>query len=117
MSRPSLEHLPNSPPIMIPLIKGLHIHSQNCRHLRDQRLGPFQALEKAGLKSYRLRKKERKKSLARGHVKDIGSAGVYSPIGGRGTKGLYPGSAFVPSRYLHLYVMVVLSGARVVRAL
>jgi len=27
-------------------------------------------------------------------------------------KGLYPGSDFVSSRYLHLYVMAVLSGAR-----
>jgi len=43
--------------------------------------------------------------------------GVYIPIGGKGTKGLYPGSAIVTSRHLHLYVMVVLSGARVVRAL
>jgi hypothetical protein len=34
--------------------KGLHIHSQKCKHLRDQRLGPFQAIEKDGLKSYKL---------------------------------------------------------------
>ncbi len=36
---------------------------------------------------------------------------------GQGTKRLCPGSAFVTSRYFHLYVMVVLSGARVVRVL
>ena len=35
--------------------KGLHIHSQKCKHLRDQRLGPFQVLKKVGLKSYRLK--------------------------------------------------------------
>ena len=38
-------------------------------------------------------------------------------MGGRGTKGLCPGSAFVTSRYFHLYVMAVLSGSRVVRVL
>ena len=26
--------------------KVLHIHLQKCKHLRDQRLGPFQALDK-----------------------------------------------------------------------
>ena len=31
--------------------KGLHIHSQKCKHLRDQRLGPFQVIEKVDLKS------------------------------------------------------------------
>ena len=35
--------------------KRLHIHSQMCKHLRDQRLGPFQVIEKIGLKSYRLK--------------------------------------------------------------
>ena len=35
--------------------KGLHIHSQKCKHLRDQRLGPFQVIKKVGLKSYRLK--------------------------------------------------------------
>ncbi len=35
--------------------KGLHIHSQKCKHLRDQRLGPYQLLEKVGLKSYKLK--------------------------------------------------------------
>jgi orotate phosphoribosyltransferase len=35
--------------------KGLHIHSQKCKHLRDQRLGPFEVLEKVGLKSYKLK--------------------------------------------------------------
>ncbi len=35
--------------------KGLHIHSQKCKHLRDQRLGPYQVIEKVGLKSYKLK--------------------------------------------------------------
>ena len=35
--------------------KGLHIHSQKCKHLRDQRLGPYQVIEKVGLKSCRLK--------------------------------------------------------------
>ena len=34
--------------------KGLHVHSQRCKHLRDRRRGPFQVLKKVGLKSYRL---------------------------------------------------------------
>jgi hypothetical protein len=62
-------------------------------------------------------KKEINKSLTRGHVNDIGSAVGMQSYRGMGMKGLLPGSAFVTSRYLHLYVMVVLSGARVVRAL
>ena len=61
--------------------------------------------------------KKRKKSLTKGHVKDIGSAVGMQSYRGRVTKGLLPGSAFVTSRYLHLYVMAMLSGARVVRAL
>ena len=35
--------------------KGLYIHSQKCKHMRDQRLGPFQVIKKVGLKSYRLK--------------------------------------------------------------
>jgi hypothetical protein len=35
--------------------KGLHIHSQKCKHLRDQHLGPFQVIKKVGLKSFRLK--------------------------------------------------------------
>ena len=35
--------------------KGLYIHSQKCKHLRDQRLGPFQVIQKVGLKSYKLK--------------------------------------------------------------
>jgi hypothetical protein len=35
--------------------KGLHIHSQKGKNLRDQRLGPYQVIEKIGLKSYRLK--------------------------------------------------------------
>ena len=50
-------------------------------------------------------------------MKDIGSAVGMQLYRDRGTKGLWPGSAVVTSLYLHLYVMDVLSGARVVRAL
>ena len=32
--------------------KELHIHSQKCKHSRGQRLGPYQVIEKVGLKSY-----------------------------------------------------------------
>jgi hypothetical protein len=35
--------------------KGLHIHSQKYKHLRDRRLGPFEVLEKVGLKSFKLK--------------------------------------------------------------
>jgi hypothetical protein len=35
--------------------KGLHIHPQKCKHLRDQCLGIFQVIEKYGLKPYRLK--------------------------------------------------------------
>jgi len=35
--------------------KSLHIHSQKCKRLRDRRLGPFEVLEKIGLKSYKIR--------------------------------------------------------------
>ncbi len=50
-------------------------------------------------------------------MKDIGSAEDIKSYRGKGTKGLWPGSAYMTSRYLYLYVMAVLSGARVVRAL
>jgi hypothetical protein len=60
-------------------------------------------------------KKERQKSLTRGHVQDIGSAlGIYS-YRGHGYEGAMSRNCFANSRHLHLYVMVVLSGARVVR--
>jgi hypothetical protein len=35
--------------------KGSHFHSQKCKNLRDERLGPFQVLEKVGVKSNRLK--------------------------------------------------------------
>ncbi len=35
--------------------KGLRIHSQKCKHLRDQRLGPFKVIEKVDLKSFKLK--------------------------------------------------------------
>ncbi len=37
------------------LSKEILIHSQKCKHLRDQRPAPYQVIEKVGLKSYRLK--------------------------------------------------------------
>ncbi len=34
--------------------KGLHIHSQKCRHLRDQKLGPYKVISKVGIDTYKL---------------------------------------------------------------
>ncbi len=34
--------------------RGLHIRSQKCKHLRDQKLGPYKVLAKVGMTSYRL---------------------------------------------------------------
>ncbi len=34
--------------------RGLQIRSQNCKHLRDQKLGPFQIMAKVGMTSYKL---------------------------------------------------------------
>ena len=34
--------------------KGLHIRSHKCKHLRDQRLGPFKVICKVGINSYTL---------------------------------------------------------------
>jgi hypothetical protein len=31
---------------------GLHIRSQKCKHLRDQKLGPYKAISKVGISSY-----------------------------------------------------------------
>jgi hypothetical protein len=33
--------------------RGLHIRSQKCKHLRDQKLGPFKFMVKVGMTSYR----------------------------------------------------------------
>jgi len=35
-------------------IRGLHIRSQKCKHLRDQKLGPYKVMAKVGMTSYRL---------------------------------------------------------------
>ncbi len=59
---------------------------------------PIEAIEVPEIRWSTKDEKERKKSLTRGHVIDIGSAGGIQSYGGRGTKGLWPGSAFVPSR-------------------
>jgi hypothetical protein len=34
--------------------KGLHIRSQKCKHLRDQKLGPYKVISKVGINSYKL---------------------------------------------------------------
>ncbi len=34
--------------------KGLNIRSQKCKHLLDQRLGPFKVICKVGINSYKL---------------------------------------------------------------
>jgi hypothetical protein len=62
-------------------------------------------------------RKERKKSLTRGHVEDIESAVGIQSCGGQGYEGIVSGKRIATSRDLHFYVMAVLSGALVVRAL
>jgi len=71
---------------------------------------------KGTLDGFVLSPQERKKSLTRGHVKDIGSATDIQSYRGQGYEGTMSGNYFANSRHLHLYVMVLLSGARVVRA-
>jgi hypothetical protein len=34
--------------------RGLHIRSQKCKHLRDQKLGPYKVMAKVGMTSDRL---------------------------------------------------------------
>jgi len=34
--------------------KGLHIRSQKCKHLRDQKLAPYKVISKVDIKSYKL---------------------------------------------------------------
>jgi hypothetical protein len=34
--------------------KRLHIRSQKCKHLRDQKLGPYKVISKVGINSYKL---------------------------------------------------------------
>jgi len=60
-------------------------------------------------------RKERKKSLTRGHVKDTGSTSGIQSYMGHGYEGAISENCFANSRHLQLYVMAVLSGARVVR--
>ena len=50
-------------------------------------------------------------------MKNIGSAEDIQSYRGQGYEGAIAGKCFVTSRHLHLYVMAVLSGARVVRVL
>jgi hypothetical protein len=63
------------------------------------------------------RKKERKKSLTRGHVEDIGSTVGIPSYKRRGRRSGVPGCVSTSSRTGKFYVMAVLSGARVVRVL
>jgi len=65
----------------------------------------------------RVRKKERKISFTREHVKDIGSTTCIQPYRGQGYEGAMSGNCFANFRHLHLYVMDVFSRARVVRVL
>jgi hypothetical protein len=60
---------------------------------------------------------KRKKSLTRGHVKDIGSIVGIRSYRGQGYEGAMSGDCFENFWHLHLYVMAVLSRARVVRFL
>ena len=62
-----------------------------------------------------LAEKEGKKSRTRGHVKDIGSTVGIQLYRGQGYEGAMSGDCFTNFWHLHLYVMAVLSGARVVR--
>ncbi len=50
-------------------------------------------------------------------MKDAGSAEGIQSYRGQRYEGVITGKLIVSFRYLHLYVMVVLSGARVERAL
>ena len=34
--------------------RGLHIRSQKCKHLRDQKMSPYKVMAKVGMTSYRL---------------------------------------------------------------
>ncbi len=34
--------------------KGLHIRSQKCKYLRDQKLGPYKVISKVGISSFKL---------------------------------------------------------------
>ncbi len=55
-------------------------------------------------------------SQEREHVEDIGSTVGIQSYGG-GCEGVTSGECFATSRHPHLYVMAMLSGARVVRVL
>ena len=78
-------------------------------HIRPPRIpAPIGAAEK---------RKERKKSLTRGHVEDIGSTLDIQSYEEHGSEGVLFGKCIATSRRLHLYVMAILSGALVVRVL
>ena len=61
--------------------------------------------------------RKRKKSLARRHVEDIGSTMGIQSYERKGYAGVMSGKGIATSRHPHLYVMAVLSGARVLRVL
>jgi hypothetical protein len=54
---------------------------------------------------------------ARGHVEGIGSTVGIQSYNGQGYEGVVSGKRVATSRDLHFYVMALLSGARVMRAL
>ena len=75
------------------------------------------AFEKGPSKLRASENKERKKFLIRGHVEDIGSTVGIQSYRGQGYEEAMSGNCFANFRHLHLYVMDVFSGARVVRVL
>jgi hypothetical protein len=66
--------------------KGLHIHSQKCKHLRDQRLGPYQVIEKVGLKSYRLKLPQGCRLHPVFHCDLLSKASTFTPLRHRPTE-------------------------------
>jgi hypothetical protein len=63
------------------------------------------------------KKKKKKKILTSGHVEDIGSTTGIQSYMSKVRRGGVPGCVSTSSRYRYIYVMAVLSGARVVRVL
>jgi hypothetical protein len=61
--------------------------------------------------------KERKKSLTRGHVTDIGSTVGIKSYEGEVCEGVTSGKCVSTSLHPHLCLMAVLSGARIVHVL
>jgi len=66
---------------------------------------------------YKLIEEYKRKSLARRHTEDVGSTVGIQSYEGQGYEGVMFERCIATSRHPHLYVMAVLSGARVVSAL